>query len=174
MERYTNEFSRALQLLSASYAFVPFENMENQSTIRIPRGPSWRNFYFFFFSIFQQSLLHVGKNLSDFFKKKLEKLSIGRCLKIRGGIQGLFEFWLIFLFQFSGNKIVTLESKSIIDIPDNDAIGSKKFSMERSEEISNKRIRKYHLSNFSFFVREERYFHRFFRIRIFDCIISNT
>lgn len=109
--------------------------MENQSTIRIPRGPSWRNFYFFFFSIFQQSLLHVGKNLSDFFKKKLEKLSIGRCLKIRGGIQGLFEFWLIFLFQFSANKIVTLESKSIIDIPDNDAIGSKKFSMERSEEI---------------------------------------
>lgn len=95
-----------------------------------------------------------------------------RCLKIGGGIQGLFEFWLIFLFQFSGNKIVTLESKSIIDIPDNDAIGSKKFSMERSEEISNKR--KYHLSNFSSFVREERYFHRFFRIRIFDCIISNT
>lgn len=117
--------------------------MENQSTIRIPRGPSWRNFYFFFFSIFQQSLLHVGKNLSDFFKKKLEKLSIGRCLKIGGGIQGLFEFWLIFLFQFSANKIVTLESKSIIDIPDNDAIGSKKFSMERSEEISNKRTRKY-------------------------------
>lgn len=66
-------------------------------------------------------------------------------MKIRGGIQGiqLFEFWLIFLFQFSGNKIVTLESKSIIDIPDNDAIGSKKFSMERSEEISNKRTRKY-------------------------------
>lgn len=80
--------------------------------------------------------------MSDFFKKKLEKLSIGRCLKIGGGIQGLFEFWLIFLFQFSANKIVTLESKSIIDIPDNDAIGSKKFSMERSEEISNKRIKK--------------------------------
>lgn len=42
------------------------------------------------------------------------------------------------------------------DIPDNDAIGSKKFSMRRTwEEIWNKRIRKYHLSNFSSFVRED-------------------
>lgn len=70
----------------------------------------------------------------------------------------LFDVWF---HQFSGNKIVTLESKSMTDIPDNDAIGSKKFSMRRIwEEIWNKRIRKYHLSNFSSFVREERYSHR--------------
>ena len=57
-EWHANEFSRALQLLSASYAFVPFENMENQSTIHVPRGTTAEKLRFsfsFFFSLFPSS-----------------------------------------------------------------------------------------------------------------------
>lgn len=86
----------------------------------------------------------MGKNLSDFFKKtgKIVDSYIWRLQDIRMICRFLFS-------GFSGNKIVTLESKSIADI--SDVIGSKNFSMG-GQKISNKRIRRYRVSNF-FFLR---------------------
>lgn len=100
-------------------------------------------FLFFFFPSFRRGL-YMGKNLSDFFKKtgKIVDSYIWRLQDIRMICRFLFS-------GFSGNKIVTLESKSIADI--SDVIGSKNFSMG-GQKISNKRIRRYRVSNF-FFLR---------------------
>lgn len=97
----------------------------------------------FFFPSFRRGL-YMGKNLSDFFKKtgKIVDSYIWRLQDIRMICRFLFS-------GFSGNKIVTLESKSIADI--SDVIGSKNFSMG-GQKISNKRIRRYRVSNF-FFLR---------------------
>ena len=51
---------------SSSYVFLPFENMEDQSTIRIPWRPRQRNFAFHFFIFSSSSLQQVQTYRKEF------------------------------------------------------------------------------------------------------------